>query len=132
MAMRQRLTANPSLGSTTPLTSPSTEPSSRLGVTGVLDNPASLSGVLKGSFSLSRRTFGPCEVWWGSPSLWVPVAQALGFPVSCLYAPQSTTSRIFSDATGVPTLPFGSRKRHRETVPPCLVFCGEALDGSPL
>ena len=51
----------------------------------VVDDPVSLNGVLKGTRSLARPSLGKCSVWGNSPSLWVPVARALGFEILSTY-----------------------------------------------
>eukprot|EP00956_Cyclotella_meneghiniana_P014992 scaffold22722_cov51-Cyclotella_meneghiniana.AAC.2 len=118
--MRPRVTDNASLCSTTPLTSPPVELFSPLGATSVVPDPISLDGVLRGSLLLHRPKLGTCQVWWSSPSLWIPVAQALGFQVSSLLAPPSAAATILAGATGVP---LSSRKRNVPDAPPRVIFC---------
>lgn len=91
---RPRLTVNSEVAATTPLTTPLT-PSrflSRLGVSGVDSDPASLNGVLVGSAPLVRPPLGCCAIWGCRPSLWLPVVQALGFRISELWFPPSPFS----------------------------------------
>eukprot|EP00956_Cyclotella_meneghiniana_P025058 scaffold51449_cov35-Cyclotella_meneghiniana.AAC.5 len=118
--MRPRVTDNASLCSTTPLTSPPVELFSPLGATSVVQDPISLDGVLRGSLSLHRPMLGFCQVWWSSPSLWIPVAQALGFQVTSLLAPPSAAASVLAGATGVP---IASRKRKVSDAPPRVIFC---------
>eukprot|EP00956_Cyclotella_meneghiniana_P029337 scaffold70717_cov42-Cyclotella_meneghiniana.AAC.5 len=118
--MRTRVTDKASLCSTTPLTSPPLELLSPLGAASVVQDPISLDGVLRGCLSLHRPRLGVCHVWWSSPSLWIPVAQALGFQVTRLLAPSSPTATILAGVTGVA---LSSRKRKATDELPCIIFC---------
>lgn len=65
----------------------------RLGVQGVAPRVESLNGVLRGSLPLQRVSLGQCIIRGSTPSLWFPVADLLGFEISCAIFPSSEPFR---------------------------------------
>jgi hypothetical protein len=64
-----------------PPCAPALLPALRSGVAEVIDRLSARDGVLTGYVPFASPQLGCAEVWGSGPSLWLPVAEALGFTV---------------------------------------------------
>ena len=65
----------------------------RSGVAGMLPSTKTLNGVLHGVVPLTRCSLGPCVIRGATPSLWFPVAAAMGFQIThAVFPPSPFTS----------------------------------------
>lgn len=97
---------------------PAPGPALRSGVAEVIHRASARDGVLTGFVPFSAPRLGCAEVWGAGPSLWLPVAEALGFSVElAVYPDGAWRDSMAAFYSSVQFLSHCLRSRDRDTVP---------------